>query len=88
MFVEAYSPIRYGITTGLATPEGVNFALRQRLNDQVFDDASRTALNVLTGQYSVRFLLVDRMHGTVDPAVLKLGRIVFSDDDATIVAVG
>ena len=88
VFVEAYSPIRYGITTGLATPEGVNFALRQRLNDQVFDEASRAALNVLTGQYSVRFLLVDRMHGTVDPAVLKLGRIVFSDDDTTIVAVG
>ena len=88
VFVEAYSPIRYGITTGLATPEGVNFALRQRLNNQVFTDASRTALNVLTGEYSVRFLLIDRIHGTVDPAVLKLGRIVFSNHDATIVAVG
>ncbi len=88
VFVEAYSPIRYGITTGLATPEGANFALRQRLNNQVFDGASLTALKVLTGQYSVRFLLVDRIHGSVDPAVLKLGRIVFSNHDATVVAVG
>jgi len=88
VFVEAYSPIRYGITTGLATPEGVNFALRQRLNNEVFGDASLAALNVLTHQYSVRFLVIDRIHGTVDPAVAQLGRIVFSNHDATIVAVG
>ena len=42
----------------------------------------------MTQQYMVRFLFVDRIHGTFNPAVLKLGDVVFSNQDATIVAVG
>ena len=88
VFVEAYDPIRYGITTGLATAAGVNFAERQRLNDAVFNSASAAALSVLTGQYDVRFLVIDRVNGTFNPNVPQLGRIVYSNQDATIVAVG
>ncbi len=88
VFVEAYDPIRFGITTGLATPAGVNFALRQRLNDAVFDDASTGALRTVTQQYSVEFLFIDRVNGSADPAVVRLGSVVFRDTDATIVAVG
>jgi hypothetical protein len=87
-FVEAYDPIRFGITTGLATAIGRNFAYRQQLNNAVFNDADAAALGVLMQQYAVRFLFIDRIHGQVDPAVLRMGRIVFSNADATIVAVG
>jgi hypothetical protein len=88
VFVEAYDSIRYGITTGLATPAGVNFAYRQRLDDAVFNHADSVALSVMTGQYSVRFLFIDHVNGTADPAVPQLGRTVYSNQDATIVAVG
>lgn len=88
VFVEAYDSIRYGIITGLATAAGVNFAYRQRLNDAVFNHADAAALSVLTGQYAVRFLFIDRVNGTVDPAVLQLGRTVYSNPDAVIIAVG
>ena len=88
VFIEAYDPIRYGITTGLATAAGVNFAERQQLNDAVFNSASAAALGVLTRQYDVRFLFIDRVNGTFNPTVPQLGRIVYSNQDATIVAVG
>jgi hypothetical protein len=42
----------------------------------------------LTGQYDVRFLVIDRVNGTFNPNVPQLGRIVYSNQDATIVAVG
>ncbi|MEA2638422.1 MAG: hypothetical protein QOE18_1479, partial [Chloroflexota bacterium] len=50
--------------------------------------ADVNALRVLTQQYAVGFLFIDRIHGTVDPNVVRLGRIVFSDRDAIVVAVG
>jgi hypothetical protein len=87
VFVEAYDSIRYGIITGLATAAGVNFAYRQRLSDAVFKDADAAALSVMVRQYSVRFLFIDRINGTADPAVSQLGRIVYSNQDATIIAV-
>ena len=87
VFVEAYDSIRYGITTGLATAAGVNFAYRQRLNDAVFNHADAAALGIMIRQYSVRFLFIDRVNATVDPAVSQLGRIVFSNQDATILTV-
>jgi hypothetical protein len=87
VFVEAYDPIRYGITTHTSAAFR-NFAMRRQLNDQVFNDADVNALRMLTQQYAVRFLLIDRIHGSVDPNVLQLGRVVFSNRDATIVAVG
>jgi hypothetical protein len=88
VFVEAYDPIRFGITTGLATAAGIDFALRQRLNNDVFDDADTNALSILTQRYSVRYLFVDRVHGGYDPAVLQLGHVVYSNDQATIIVVG
>ena len=88
VFVEAYDPIRFGITTGLATAAGINFALRQRLNNAVFDDANTRALRMLTERYSVAFLFIDRVNGSANPAVVSMGKVVFSGADATIVAVG
>jgi hypothetical protein len=88
VFIEAYDSIRYGITTGLATAAGVNFAYRQRLNDAVFNDADAAALGVLTRQYGVRLLFIDRIHRNANPKVLQLGHVVFNNSDATIVAVG
>ena len=69
-------------------PLGRNYTYRRRLNDALFNHAEVAALHVLIQQYGVRFLLVDRIHGSVDSAVLQLGRIVFADRDAFIVAVG
>jgi hypothetical protein len=86
-FVEAYDPIRFGIPIGVASAAQRNFAYRQRLNDDVFYAADAAALAILTRQYSVRFLFVDRIHGTFVPAVLRLGRVVYSNDQATIIAV-
>jgi hypothetical protein len=88
IFIEAYNPIRYGITPGINTPTAQIFAYRQRLNDAVFDHADAAALAVMTQQYSVRFLFFDLTRGAANPTVLRLGRVVFSNQDATIVAVG
>jgi hypothetical protein len=88
VFVEGYDANRYQINTSLSTAEGVDFARRKALNDAVFGSADANALNILTQQYSVRFLFIDRLHADATPAVLKLGTVVFSNQDATIVAVG
>jgi hypothetical protein len=88
VFVESYNPDDYGITVGVATPAEVNFLYRARLNDAVFDQSDVQALYILTRQYSVRFLFVDRIHGGADAAVYQLGRVVFSNHDAAIIAVG
>jgi hypothetical protein len=89
VFVEAYDPTRFGITRGLnVTAPERNFLYRQHLNDAVFNAADTAALDILTTQYSVRYLFIDRIHGGVDPAVLQLGRVVYSNAQAAIVAVG
>jgi hypothetical protein len=88
IFVESYNPDDYGITIGVPTPAEINFLYRARLNDAVFEQADAGALAVLTQQYGVRYLFIDRIHGGADAAVLGLGRVVFSDGDATIVGVG
>jgi hypothetical protein len=88
IFIEAYDPIRYGITPGIATRTAAIFAYRQQLNDAVFDHADASALHTMTRQYSVRFLFIDRLRGPVDAAVLGFGRVVFSNADAVILAVG
>ena len=87
VFVEAYDSIRFGIAIGSTGPVEKNFAARQQLNNQVFDDADSQALSVIVHDYSVRYLFIDRIHGKVDPAVMHLGRVVFSNQDAIIVAV-
>jgi hypothetical protein len=88
IFIEAYDPIRYGITPGIATPTAAIFAYRQGLNDAVFVHGDTTALRTMTQMYGVRYLFIDRLLGTEDPAVMQLGRVVFSDADAVILAVG
>ena len=85
-FIEAYNP--YPIPPGPGTAAGANFIVRQQLNDAVFDYADPNALQVLVHQYGVRFLFIDRTLGPYDPATLKLGRVVFNNQDAAIVAVG
>lgn len=88
IFIEAYDPIRYGITPGIPSRAATIFAYRQGVNDAVFNSADADALHIMTQQYAVRFLFIDRIHGTFDPAVLKLGDVVFTNQDATIIAVG
>lgn len=88
IFIEAYNPIRYGVTPGIDTRIAEIFAYRQRINDAVFDHADAAALAVMTQQYSVRFLFFDLTRGPINPAVVRLGHVVFSNQDATIVAVG
>ncbi len=85
-FIESYNP--YPIPAGSGTPAGANFISRQRLNDAVFDHDDAEALLILIHQYGVRYLIVDRTLGTYDPAILRAGRVMFSNQDATIVAVG
>jgi hypothetical protein len=84
-FIESYNP--YPIPPGPGTPAGANFIHRQQLNDAVFDHGDAQALRILTHQYGVRYLLIDRTLGPYDPALIKLGRVVFSNPDATIIAV-
>ncbi|MGA7988071.1 MAG: hypothetical protein WCB51_06695 [Candidatus Dormiibacterota bacterium] len=88
IFIEAYDPIRYGITPGIATPTEAIFAYRQGVNDAVFLHADTAALHTMTQMYGVRYLFIDRLLGTENPAVMQLGRVVFSDPDAVILAVG
>ena len=88
VLIEAYDPIRYGITPGIATPTAATFTRRQALNDAVFNHADPSALRIMTHQYSVRFLFVDRLLGPFDPAVLQLGRVAYTNADAIILAVG
>jgi hypothetical protein len=88
IFIEAYNPIRYGVTPGVETRTAEIFAYRQQLNDAVFDHADAAALSVLTHQYGVRFLFFDLTRGSADASVLRLGHVVFTNQDATIVAVG
>jgi hypothetical protein len=85
-FIEAYNP--YPVVPGPGTPAGANFSYRQQLNDAVFDRADTQALRIMTQQYTVRFLLLDRTIGSVNPTVLQLGHVVFSNQDAAIIAVG
>ncbi len=87
VFVEPYTPDDYGLDNPPLTPGFEAFLRRVMLNDEVFDHADIAALRILTTQYLVRFLLIDRVHHNADPALLQLGRIVFSDPDATILAV-
>ncbi len=88
VFVEAYDPARFGITPGVTIAADRNFAYRQRLNDAVFNHADAVALAVMTRQFGVRYLFIDRIHGTVDENALRLGLVVFSNPDAIIVEVG
>jgi hypothetical protein len=87
VFVEPYNPVAYGLNYPPETPAFAAFQYRTRLNDAVFNEADAAALHILTQQYGVRYLFIDRLHHNADPALLELGRIVFSDDDATILAV-
>jgi hypothetical protein len=91
VFIEGYDPVRYEIPTSWSTAEGADFAEREILNNYVFKYADSEALETMTQQYSVRFLLIDSQDGDSDddnPAVAKLGTVVFSNPAATIVAVG
>jgi hypothetical protein len=87
VFVEPYNPIAYGLNYPPQTPGFAAYQYRTRLNDAVFDRANPAALRILTQQYDVRFLFIDRLHHNANPALLNLGRVVFSDNDATILAV-
>ena len=91
VFIEGYDPVRYEITTSYRTAAGANFGERQVLNNEVFDDADQAALDTMTQEYSVRYLLINPEDGDSDddrPAVLQLGTVVFSNSAATIIAVG
>ena len=57
----------------------------------MFRYADASALHTMTQKYSVRFLLIDSQDRDADddnPAVLKLGTVVFTNAADTIVAVG
>jgi hypothetical protein len=88
VFVEPYNPLDYGLNYPPQTPAFAAYQYRTRLNDAVFDSANVAALQILTEQYGVRYLLIDRVHHNADPALLLLGRVVLSNTDATILAVG
>jgi hypothetical protein len=91
VFIEGYDPVRYAINTSWSTAEGADFAEREILNNYVFKYADAEALETMTQQYSVRYLLIDSQDGDSDDdsrAVAALGTVVFQDSTATIVAVG
>lgn len=91
IFIEGSDASRYEISTEIDTPAGADFLTRQLLNNAVFRYADASALRTMTRRYAVRFLLIDSRDRDVDddnPAVLRLGTVVFSNQADTIVAVG
>ena len=61
---------------------------RLKLNEAVFDRADPRALETLVRDYGVRYLVVDRVHGTATPRLARLGRVVYRNPDVTVYAVG
>ena len=69
---------------GLRNPVSVPFPWRLRLNDAVFSEADPQALSVMEHRYGVRYLFVDRVHGSADPRLAALGHLVFRNSAAIV----
>jgi hypothetical protein len=81
----------YSILTRSATPREVArgleqpFPERKRLNDAVFE-GDRAAAEILVRRYGVRYLVVDKLHGTGGERARALGELVYSNPDVEVVA--
>jgi hypothetical protein len=64
------------------------FPERLRLNDAVFAAGDPSALALLERKFAVRYLLVDRAHGPVQPRLASLARVVFANRGAIVYRVG
>jgi hypothetical protein len=62
----------------------ITFPERYRLNEAVFRRADRLALQIMVRDYGVRYLLVDRIHGTAAARIRELGRVVFANPAVVI----
>jgi hypothetical protein len=62
----------------------VAFPGRLALNDAVFLHADRRALGVMERSFGVGYLLVDRVHGPLQPRLATLGRVVFANQAAIV----
>jgi hypothetical protein len=71
----------------LRDPRMTPFPERLRLNNAVFYVGDARALRVLQRDYGVRYLLVDRIHGPVNPRLARLASAVFANPSATVYAV-
>lgn len=82
-----YAPKSYADWLKVMAGRVVPYRSRLALNERVFA-GDRHALDVLTGHYGVRYLVVDLVHrpSVVGPA--RLGRRVFANDDIAVYAVG
>jgi hypothetical protein len=61
------------------------FSSRQGLNDAVFGGDAGAA-ETLTRRYGVRYLVVDKLHGTGAKRARRLGRLVYSNPAVDVVA--
>jgi hypothetical protein len=68
----------------LSDPRITPFPDRLRLNDAVFYAADPRALKIIRRDFGVRYLLVDRVHGPVNPRLASLARVVLSNPGATV----
>jgi hypothetical protein len=63
------------------------FLDRLRLNEAVFSRADRAAFRLLVDRWSVRYLIVDKVHGSASPQLGSIARLVFDDSDCSVYAV-
>jgi hypothetical protein len=66
----------------------IAFPRRLALNRAVFVRADPVALSTLTNRYGVRYLLVDRLHGSASPRLTRLGRLIYRSPALLVYAVG
>jgi hypothetical protein len=68
----------------LLDPRITPFPDRLRLNDAVFYAADARALRTMRRDFGVRYLLVDRLHGPVNPRLDSLAQVVLTNPGATV----
>ena len=68
----------------VARGEEIPFPRLRELNAAVFDRGSPPALETLTSDYGVDFLLVDRRHGTASPKLRRIGPPSFENEALTV----
>jgi hypothetical protein len=63
------------------------FSERLKLNQAVFVDADRSALETLVSEFGVRYLVLDKVHGYGGTRASQLGNVVFANEQIVVVRV-
>ncbi len=93
-YYSAFSERRVFLESWTYTPQGYAYLAAKNpacpfpallaLNNAAVDDASWPAITTLRDDYGVRYIVIDRLHGQLSPALANDGRIVYSNPAITI----